>query len=592
MLCFVMRKLAALFIVMVISGYCSAAIAAQAGLGLFGSPPRSPTAQNDKTVPVTGTAFKPTTPLPAGPVLYMPGKSPGENSPFAGTPAWGQQPAAAASSTYPPFGANLFQGSFTSTYQDGINSSYTLAPGDRIQVYIWGAYTYSDTLVVDHQGNILLPEIGPVGVAGMRNGDLQNNMRKMLTEAFKNDVEIYANLLTAQPVGVYVTGFVAKPGRYAGGMSDSALYYLDRAGGIIPHRGSYRDIAIQRDGRTIAKLDLYSFILKGSVGGGVLRNGDVIVVGPKGPSVTAGGLLPQYAVYEGLGKSFTGSELVHLATPLPAASHVSVSGSRDFKPFHVYMTLKEFTGFRLQEMDNIEFVADKPGQTIMVSVSGSVTGTTRYPIKRDATLRNLLSHVAVDDNLSNLGGIYVKRKSVVDQQRKALQDSLRRLENSVLTATAYTQEGTAMRVQEAQLIQNFAMRVADLQPDGVVVVTKNKVTADIVLEDGDEIVIPQYSDLVQVSGEVVIPKTLVYTKGMSAKDYVASVGGFTDRADEGNILVVHQNGEIVTASTSSIQPGDMLLVMPRYESDKFSVFKDIMQVLYQVAISAKVVLTL
>jgi molybdopterin converting factor small subunit len=212
-------------------------------------------------------------------------------------------------------------------------------------------------------------------------------------------------------------------------------------------------------------------------------------------------------------------------------------------------------------------------------------------VVRNAGLRDLLAHVRVDEKLSDLSGIYVKRRSVVEQQRKAISDALRRLESSVLTATSANQEGAAIRVQEAQLVQNFTARVAQLEPDGVVVVTRNGVVSDILLEDGDEIVIPQRSDVVQINGEVMSPKAVVHVPGQDVRKYVQDAGGFTDRADSRNILVVHSNGEIVPAGKTKILAGDVLLIMPEYDTKGFSIFKDIVQVLYQVAIATRVVLT-
>lgn len=525
--------------------------------------------------------------------LYLPGNAQSyTNRAFAGMPAWAQKETRSAVETYPPFGANLFQGRFLSTYSDGVSADYVIMPGDRILVYVWGAYSYNDVLMVDQQGNVFLPEIGPVKVGGMRNSSLPGKMRQFLSSAFKANVEIYVNLLSSQPMAVYVTGFVNRPGRYAGGMADSVLYYLDLAGGIIAERGSFRDISIRRNGKIIAKADLYSFILNGDLPGGALRNGDVIVVGEKGESVIADGLIPQHAVYESKGARFTGAELMRFASPLPAASHVSVTGSRNTEPFHIYCTLKEFRSFTLSAGDKVEFLADRPGENILVAVSGATTGPTRYPVKRETSLRTLLAHIPVDPHLSNLDGIYIKRKSVAEQQRKALQDSLRRMENSVLSASSATQEGAAIRVQEAQLLQSFALRVAELEPNGVVVVTRNGACSDVLLEDGDEVVIPQRSDVVQISGEVVIPKAVVYAGAVDVATYVQEAGGFTDRANEKNILVVRPNGEVVSAETTRVMPGDMLLVMPEYDSKTFTVFKDIMQILYQAAVSAGVLLAL
>jgi hypothetical protein len=194
--------------------------------------------------------------------------------------------------------------------------------------------------------------------------------------------------------------------------------------------------------------------------------------------------------------------------------------------------------------------------------------------------------------MANLDGRYVKRRSVVEQQRKAILDSLYRLENSVLTASSSTAETASIRVQEAGLVQNFVERASKLEPDGVVVVTRNGYVADILLEEGDEVVIPQRSDVLQITGEVMLPKSVVYDKELSLDEYIAAAGGFTDRADSKHILLVHQNGEIEQAGRNNIRPGDLLMVMPYYDPKNFQIFKDIMGVLYQIAIATKVVVGL
>jgi protein involved in polysaccharide export with SLBB domain len=581
------------------AGSAGAPTALQQGTSYSKLPANTPTAsrlpsgQGSAGYAIGNPVYAPTTPGALYPEpLYAPGMRYNDARPFTGMPAWQQQGKLPGMEVYPPFGANLFQGYFAGTYYEGLNPGYTIMPGDRIQVNIWGAHAYNDILMVDQQGNIFLPEVGPVRVAGMSQGDLLGKVRQHLSAVFKTNVEIYVNLLTAQPVAVYVTGFVSRPGRYAGGMNDSPLYYLDRAGGIIPDRGTYRNIRVQRHGKTISMVDLYDFILNGKIADTMLQDGDVIVVGKRGNCVMADGLIPQHASYESKGKAFGGGDLINLAAPLPAASHVSITGTRKTLPFHVYLPLAEFAHFSLAANDKVEFLADRPGESIMISVSGSILGPTRYPVKRNTRLREVLSHIPIDPGLSNLDGIYIKRKSVVEQQRKAIHDALRRLESSVLTATSANQESAAIRVQEAQLVQTFSDKVSALEPDGVVVVTRQGYTSDIIMEDGDEIVIPQRSDIVQVSGEVMVPKAVVYAEGQDAMNYVRDAGGYTDRADENNILVAHPNGEIQLASATNIGPGDMLLVMPRYDSKGFSIFKDIVQILYQVAIATKVVVSM
>jgi protein involved in polysaccharide export with SLBB domain len=523
--------------------------------------------------------------------LYMPGPAAGIKNQL-GTPAWQQQTYVPRPDRFPPFGANLFQGRFGGAYHEGLNPNYIIMPGDRILVQIWGARTFNEVLMVDPQGNIFLPEVGPVVVAGVSQHNLQSTVKSHLASVFLSNVDVYASLLSAQPVGVYVTGFVPNPGRYAGGTSDSVLYYLDKAGGIIPERGSYRDITIRRYNRVLAKTDLYPFLLSGNMPVVQAQDGDVIVVGPKKGSVTAFGLIPQHAGYESSGAVMKGAELIRFASPRSSVSHASVTGTRQSRPFHLYLTLDKLAAFTLAADDAVEFLADMPGDAVLVSATGSVLGASRYPVKRSTTLRQMLAYVPVDEHLANLDGIYIKRRSVVEQQRKAILDSLYRLENSVLTASSATAETAAIRVQEAGLVQNFVQRAAKLEPDGVVVVTRNGYVADILLEEGDEVVIPQRSDVLQITGEVMLPKSVVYDKGMSLSDYVAAAGGFTDRADKGHVLLVHPNGEIEKASGRNIRPGDLLMVMPYYDSKSFQMVKDIMGVLYQIAIATKVVMDL
>ena len=121
---------------------------------------------------------------------------------------------------------------------------------------------------------------------------------------------------------------------------------------------------------------------------------------------------------------------------------------------------------------------------------------------------------------------------------------------------------------------------------------RNGKVSDLLLEDGDEIVIPQKSDVVQVSGEVAMPKAVTFEKGMTIEDYLKSAGGLTDRGDEDNILIARMNGEVGPVSEFGVRPGDRVLVMPRVDSKNLELAKGIMQVLYQIAVATKVVVDL
>ncbi|MFT2542688.1 polysaccharide biosynthesis/export family protein, partial [Escherichia coli] len=97
---------------------------------------------------------------------------------------------------------------------------------------------FDGALQVDPKGNIFLPNVGPVKVAGVSNSQLNALVTSKVKEVYQSNVNVYASLLQAQPVKVYVTGFVRNPGLYGGVTSDSLLNYLIKAGGVDPERGS------------------------------------------------------------------------------------------------------------------------------------------------------------------------------------------------------------------------------------------------------------------------------------------------------------------------------------------------------------------
>lgn len=536
------------------------------------------------------------------------------DTPMQGQPAWAQGSYYSDKGNYLlPFGASLFKGRFAGTYSDSINPAYRIAPGDRIVIRVWGARQYDDVLVVDQQGNIFIPEVGPIEVLGITNAQLQSAVKSRVGQVFTSNVEVYVNLLSSQPVAVYVAGYVVNPGQYAGGVDDSLLTYLDRAGGIDFRRGSFRDIEVKRNGQVIASYDLYSFILDGSTPRVRLQDGDVIVATERGPAVSVRGLVREEALYELTGQSSvfgrnsiagndhkkgyeaygnTGVSLLALACPESSVSHVSVSGTRGKKPIHQYLTLDAFKDFVLEDGDIVTFAADVQGQTIITKVSGAIEGLSHFPINKNRHLRELLSYVEVDPAFGDLSSVYVKRKSVAEQQKQVITDALRRLEKSALTATSASVDEAEIRVQEAALIQDFVRRAQTVEPDGIVVVSRGGVVSDIRLEDGDEIVIPHKTDVVLVAGEVFMPKAVTYDPSMSLDDYLGAAGGVSNRADDQNILVAKANGEVGLAEDLGIEAGDQILVMPKFDTKNMQLAKDIMQIVYQMAVATKVVVDL
>ncbi len=492
----------------------------------------------------------------------------------------------------PPFGANLFARPFQAERPDAMNPDYVLVPGDQIAVHVWGAAQTEEVCVVDPQGNIFVTNIGPVRVAGTRAGDLQRRVRQAVAAVYTQNVEVYVNLLTTTPIEVFVTGAVRFPGQYAGSPTDSALTYLHRAGGVDPERGSFRKIRLVRAGRVQTQFDLYRFLREGVVPVFRFQDGDVVMVEERGASVTVEGPALNPYRFELSQTQTLGSELAFLTRPLPRASHVAISGNRIDGPFSVYVDYETFRGFSLHDGDRLRFEADEQTPSMTVTVEGSYVSPSAYTVSRDTTLAAFLDHVAVDGGIAAYDSVYLRRHSIARQQQELLDRTLRQLEQSVLTAPTRSDGEAEIRVREAELVRQFVERAREIKPEGRVVVSANGQPANIRLEAGDVVVIPQRTDVVLIGGEVLMPQAIVHHKGFTVADYVARSGGYTDRADQGRAMIIHQNGLVELDAATEIRPGDQVVIMPAVEFKSLQIAKDIIQILYQLAISTAVVLTL
>ena len=496
-------------------------------------------------------------------------------------------PALAASAPQ-PYAANLFQGHFSQA-KDAKDTS-VIMPGDRVVLRLWGGDVRVDqTLAVADDGHLDVPQVGAIPVAGLGYDKLAEALRSKLAAAGHGDVQIYAAPLDARPVAVFVTGGVQRPGRYTGTPGDPLLSFLDKAGGLDPVRGSYRDIRLIRNNVTVATLDLYPFARKGVLPAVRVQEGDTLVVGDKGPSVAAVGAVRNAALFEFPKGKATGAALMDLAEPLGSASHVALSGTRNGAPYSTYLPIRELRSLKLEDGDQVQFIADAPGNTIMVEVQGAVRGASRFPVRQGARLAEGKNFIAVEPGRANLAAMYIKRKSVAARQKKAIADSLRRLEETALTASSGSAEEAQIRAKEAEMVSKFVERAKAVEPEGVVVLDGGPDKADLTLEDGDVIVIPTKSDVVLVSGEVMMPQALLWNKKKDAADYIKGAGGYTNRADHDKVLVLHQNGA-VTQDDDDIRPGDQIMILPKVESKSMQAVKDISQVIMQVVVSARMLL--
>ena len=488
-----------------------------------------------------------------------------------------------------PFGSQLFTNRTPVDRKISVNPTYKIKPGDQVAVRMWGALNFDQVLSVDQQGNIFLPEVGPVMLEGVPSGELNARVRSAVRNVYTEDVGIYTNLLGTQPIGVYVTGTVEAPGHYPGSRNETLLYYLARAGGVDPARGSYRRINVRRDGETIAQADLYDFLTDGDLPNVSFRDDDTIVVGQRRNSFTVSGAVRNAYRFEMSQPTVPGSRVLELSAPEATASYALVQGIRNGEDFSTYLPLKQFADFTVHDGDNIVMNSDNPPQEMLVSVVGNSGGPSSYTLPRGTKLGTFAQLVQVNPNVAKLEAMYLRRDSVAQRQKQAIERALYELQKTVLTTPSISTSESQIRSQEAELVQQFVEQARALEPEGRVVLANAQNWRDVRLEDGDELVIPNQTDIVLISGEVEVPQTVIYHEDFSVADYVDEAGGVTKRGDADNVIVVRANGRVHDGS-EPIRPGDHLMVLPGEASKLFAVAKDVVEVIFRSALSTATVI--
>jgi protein involved in polysaccharide export with SLBB domain len=490
-----------------------------------------------------------------------------------------------------PFGCFLFGGDFATEKTPVFSPGYVVAIGDKISIKLWGSVDYEQVHTVDAQGNIFLPRIGPVKVLGVKNNDLTATVLRSVRTVYINNVGLYAGLMETQPVVVYVTGGVVRPGAYGGTSASSLMYYLDRAGGIEATSGSYLDISIMRGAQKVRSFNLYDFVLKGEVPAFQFADGDTILVTPRRKTVKVSGLVANPYRFEFTGDTVTAGEILRMARPQAEATHMRVLRNslptRDVE----YYPLKSEQHIVLYGGDEATILSDKNNGTITVRIEGEQLGPKETVLPYGSRLSDALGRIRFAPT-ADRSAVQLFRASVAARQKEMLLESLRKLEQTVLTARSGTAEEAKLRKDEAELFLKWIEKAREIEPRGQVVLAGGDPNG-IILENGDIIRIPSDNALVMVHGEVLFPSTLAYRPGMDVSDAIKESGGYSQSKGSSRVVILSRDGSYkIAGSGESLKKGDEVLVLPRVETKFLQFAKDIMQVLYQIALSTAVVLKL
>lgn len=231
------------------------------------------------------------------------------------------------------------------------------------------------------------------------------------------------------------------------------------------------------------------------------------------------------------------------------------------KPFD-YLVIKELPLWSAQEY---------------VGVKGEVRFPGRYPIQRGETLQSLVTRAGGLTEFAFSQGAVFTRESLKEREREQIENLTKRMQSDLAQVSLMTaQEGRGDAAQALAVGNQLLSDLKETNPVGRLVIdldqsikTERGASADVVLKDGDQLMVPRVTQEVTVLGEVQSPTSHLFAEGLSRNDYVQLSGGISQRADKSRIYVVRANGSVVGAGGAAwfnlgegveIKPGDTIVV--------------------------------
>jgi len=200
----------------------------------------------------------------------------------------------------PIYGAGLFSNvpsTFAPLDMTPVPPDYIIGPGDELRIRVWGQVSFQNNVRVDRSGEIFLPQVGPVHVAGMPYSMHDAHLRGAIGRIFHN-FDLSADVGQIRAIQIYVSGEARRPGVYTVSSLSSLVDALFASGGPSV-QGSMRRIQLRRSGAVVTEFDLYGLLVHGDKSKDVkVESGDVIFIPPSGPQAAVTGSVHNPAIYE------------------------------------------------------------------------------------------------------------------------------------------------------------------------------------------------------------------------------------------------------------------------------------------------------
>ena len=468
------------------------------------------------------------------------------------------------------FGSKIFtmmQSSFMPINEPNLDGSYIVDFGDVIELQLVGGKNNStESLIVNRDGSINIPEIGRINVSGLSLQSVSDLVKSKFQTSFLG-VEAFISLNSMRDIQVLIAGNAYNPGIYTLSGGSNALHALSMAGGINDN-GSFREIKISRSGEVIALLDLYDIFIFGNTSYGPrLRSGDSILVGPYKKLVNINGGINRPAVYE-VKNSETAADLLKFANGFSYNADLEFISYEKLDKNKIISTIindQELPNINLNSGDSLfigEFSYSK------VSIKGGVKLPGSYIIQDGDKLSDLITRAGgYKDNAYPYAGILQNKRALETQ--KIAQDALYKkyIESmvSILTLNEGSFSGGGLNLILDQ-IKNAPITgrvIAEFDLDALIASPES----DVILEDGDKISVPYITQQVYIFGEVNTNGSSSYEPNKDIQYYINSVGGVTRNADSKNIFIVQPNGK-----TEALKKSGNRLVMLSGNKSSISVF--------------------
>jgi protein involved in polysaccharide export with SLBB domain len=402
------------------------------------------------------------------------------------------------------FGYDLFDrtvSSFAPQATMAVGPDYIIGPGDQFTLTLWGTTEGIYNLQVTKEGQITLPKVGVISVAGIRFGELEKTLKRHLT-TYYSEFNLSIAMGGLKTLTVYVVGEVVKPGSYSLSSLTTVYGALFAAGGPTK-QGTLRTIQVLRTGKVVKTIDLYEFLLKGDRSQDIkLQNEDTVFVPLIGPIAGVAGTVYRPAIYELKGQETLGDVIRTAGGIMPMALGGRLQLTRyednqrkvilDIKLDDLQQGAPGTTEAFREKVRNMDAIGIRPvydGVWETVSLSGTVQHPGDVQWRSDLRL-----------------------KEVIDQGGLLPTADLTKAE--IIRLSEDFTDRQVIPVDLGALLTGDAAQNITLQP-------KDEVKVYTLFRNAEKVV---------VAGEVLRPGEYEVMKGERMSDLLRRVGGFTEEA--------------------------------------------------------------